>query len=74
MASEHRNILRWSIEAMRGPQSVMRLEVPWAYFTTQGISPCRDIDYLQGNRSQEHTVPRRLFLSLEPEWATPLRT
>jgi len=30
---------------MGGMMVVVALEVPWAYFTTQGISPCGDADY-----------------------------
>jgi len=45
MASEHRSILRWSMKAMLGPQDVLAVEVPGACFTTQGVSPRRDVDY-----------------------------
>jgi hypothetical protein len=44
MASELRSMLRWSMKAMCEPQDVMAIEVPGTYFTTQGVSPHRDVD------------------------------
>jgi len=45
MASDHRSILTRPIKAIRSPEDVMALEVPGAYFTTQGVSPRRDVKY-----------------------------
>jgi hypothetical protein len=47
MDEEYSEILRQLITAMSGVPVVMTLEVPWAYFTMQGISPGRDVDYIQ---------------------------
>jgi len=33
------------MKAMLGPQDVLAVEVPGACFTTQGVSPRRDVDY-----------------------------
>jgi hypothetical protein len=46
MVSEHRNILRWSMKATGKPQDVMAIDVAGAYFTTQGVSLRRDVDYM----------------------------
>ena len=44
MDFECRGTPRQLIAAMGGVPVVVALEVPWAYFTTQGISPRRDVD------------------------------
>jgi hypothetical protein len=44
MASKHENKLGWLIGIPRGEYGAMPLEVPAAHFTTQGVSPRRDVD------------------------------
>jgi hypothetical protein len=39
------SVLRRLTIAVYGVQDEVALEVPGAYFTTQGISPRRDVDY-----------------------------
>ena len=46
MASKRRRVLRWSINRVRGEQDVVDVQVPGAFFTTQGVSPRRDVDYI----------------------------
>ena len=45
MGLECKETLRPLITAMGCVPVVVALEVPWAYFTTQGISPRWDVDY-----------------------------
>jgi hypothetical protein len=47
MDLEYREILRLLMTAMGCVPVVVALEVPWSYFTTQGISPRRDVDYIE---------------------------
>jgi hypothetical protein len=44
MASEHGSMLRQSIGILRGEYVQMVIDVPGAYFTTQGVLPRRDVD------------------------------
>jgi hypothetical protein len=43
MASECRAMFRWLINVMHGGQDIIEVEVPRAYFTTQGVPPHRDV-------------------------------
>jgi len=50
---EYSGILRQLITVLGGVSVVVAVEVPRAYFTTQGISTRRDVDYaVQGTLSK----------------------
>jgi hypothetical protein len=52
VASERENKHSWLIHTLGGEYEAMVLEVPVARFTTQGVSPRRDVDYIAGGQGQ----------------------
>jgi hypothetical protein len=58
MDFEYSEALRRSITAMGGVAVVVALKVPWAYFTTQGISP-RRVFHHAGYFTTQGISPRR---------------
>ena len=43
--SKPTDILLIALTVLNGGLAVVAVKVPWKYFTTRGISPCRDVDY-----------------------------